>query len=315
MCRKNKKMANSSTKNSEQLCAISAIFCDNKLRAHLRSFAVSTLLFMLLPVPHAGAVSWEKAYKNGDYTNALQALKEAPTNFPDIGNYNRGNVLYRMNDFQGSEKAYSSATAQTTDENLKQKALYNRGTALLAGTLAQTNAVADTAEQAAKLFEESLFLQPKDISAKQNVERAINWIVTTRLKDASKLIQDADTLLTQFKAKTAKENYIKAKKLLVPIFADFAPENAEAKELVLRADEQLKLLEQAVKEAQKELETAKIAIAKYEYKTAADIMRDDKPTRKWAFDLDEKLAKDFEQFKENNRKVLEIVFPPNLLKP
>ncbi|MEI7851022.1 MAG: VWA domain-containing protein [Kiritimatiellales bacterium] len=137
------------------------------------------LIFLtLMSAPQANAADWVKAYKNGDYTNAFQALEKTAEKFPDIGNYNRGNVLYREKDFQGSEKAYSSAAAQTANEQLKQKALYNRGTALLAGTTqqkdpAQVDAKITAATQATGFFEQALSLKPDDLAAKQNLERAI----------------------------------------------------------------------------------------------------------------------------------------------
>jgi Ca-activated chloride channel family protein len=133
---------------------------------------------MLISAPQADAADWMTAYKKGDYTNAFQALEKTVEKFPDVGNYNRGNVLYREKDFQGSEKAYSSAAAQTTDEQLKQKALYNRGTALLAGTTqqkdpAQVDAKIAATTQATGFFEQALGLKPDDLDAKQNLERAI----------------------------------------------------------------------------------------------------------------------------------------------
>ena len=142
-----------------------------------RPAAILAFLIML-SAPQADAADWVKAYKKGDYTNAFQALEKTAEKFPDIGNYNRGNVLYREKDFQGSEKAYSSAAAQTANEQLKQKALYNRGTALLAGTTqqkdpAQVDAKITAATQATGFFEQALSLKPDDLAAKQNLERAI----------------------------------------------------------------------------------------------------------------------------------------------
>jgi Ca-activated chloride channel family protein len=280
-------------------------------------FRPTSLLIVLLlfSIQKTEAASWEKAYRKGDYTNALQAIDQLAEKFPDIGNYNRGNVLYRQKDFRGSEKAYATAAALTQNEKLKQKAFYNRGTALLAGTTTQTNAVYDTAAQAAALFELALALKPDDQAAKQNFERSINLIVSTRISSSTKLIQEADALLKEFKAKTAKENYEKAKDILAPVFENYSPDNRVAIELKQQADKQLLMLSKAVRETKDDMEKAKQAIAAYEYKTAADIMLDDKPARKWAFDLDEKLAQEFQQFNENNRKVIEIVYPSNPLKP
>lgn len=142
-----------------------------------RSVALLLLLFCL--PKNASADDWVKAYRGGDYSNAFQTLEKITEKFPDIGNYNRGNVLYRQKDFQASEKAYSSAAAQTSDNKLKQAALYNRGTALLAGMTTQTDpsqmdAKISVATEAAGLFEQALALNPADLDAKKNLERAIN---------------------------------------------------------------------------------------------------------------------------------------------
>ncbi len=277
--------------------------------------AAILVFLMLLSAPPANAVEWAKAYKKGDYTNAFQSLEKTVEKFPDIGNYNRGNVLYRQKDFQSSEKAFATAAALTQDNKLKQKALYNRGTALMAGTPSQTNAVYDIAMQAADLFEQALGIDPKDDAAKQNFERAINLAVMTRINSATKLIQEADALLQEFKAKTAKENFTQAKTLLSPVLADLSPDSQKAQDLTRHANDQIKILENAVKDTQAELEKAKKAVAAYEYKAAADLMMKDTPARKWAFDLDEKLAEEFKQFNECNHKVIEIVYPTNPLKP
>jgi len=273
------------------------------------------VFLMLISTPPVDAADWVKAYRGGDYSNALQALEKTAEKFPDVGNYNRGNVLYREKDFQGSEKAYSSAAAQTANEQLKQKALYNRGTALLAGTTRQTNAVYDVAEQAVKLFEEALMLNPRDKDAKQNHERAINLAVTTRIGNAAQLIHEADALLREFKAKTANGNYTQAKILLAPVLSDLSLDSRTAQDLTQHATDQIAMLEQAVKDTRAEMETAKKAIAAYEYKIAADIMLADTDKRKLAFDLDGKLKEEFTQLIQNNQKVIQIVYPSNPLKP
>ena len=278
----------------------------------LRFWVISlSLLLALFSIPNAPAAEWVKAYRSGDYTNAVQTLGKTIEKFPDIGNYNQGNILYRQKDFQGSEKRFSEVAAQTTDDRLKQKALYNRGTALLAGTPSQTNSVADTAVHAADLFEQALEIDPTDEMAKQNFERSINLAVTTRINDATRLVQTADAMLNEFKAKTAKENYTQAKTLLAPVLADLSPENRPSQDLARHATDQIAMLDQAVKDTRAELEAAQKAINVYEYQAAADLMLADNPSRKLAFDLDEKLAQEFQQLIQNNQNVIHIIYPPN----
>lgn len=273
------------------------------------------LLLLLFGATGADAASWSRSYKKGDYTNALQSLEKLTAEFPDIGNYNRGSVLFRMNDFQGSEKAYADAAALTEDKTLKQKALYNRGTALLAGAFKQTNAVMEAAAQAADLFEQALELNPEDHNAKQNFERAIRLAVTDRVRNATRLINEADSLLTEYKAKTAKENYTKAKELLAPVLGDLSPDSLDAHELNRRADEQLEILKRAVKETRAEMERAKKFIETYDYKKAAEAMMNDTPARRLAFDLDEKLKTEFEQLIQNNMNIIQIVYPETAVNP
>jgi len=85
--------------------------------------------------------------------------------------------------------------------------------------------------------------------------------------------------------------------------------------LLDRADGQLQMLEQAVELTKAEMENAKHAIEMYEYEAAANLMVADKPERRWAFDLDEKLAQEFQQLIQNNQNVINIVHPQNPLKP
>jgi len=140
-------------------------------------FRPATLLviLMLFSAQPTEAASWATAYKKGDYTNALKALEKAPDNFPAIRNYNRGNILYRQNDFQNAEKSYGSAVTQATDNTLRQEALYNRGTALLmeASNKQQPETGVATATQSVEMFEQALALKPDDIHSKRNLETAL----------------------------------------------------------------------------------------------------------------------------------------------
>ncbi|MDK2856915.1 MAG: Ca-activated chloride channel [Verrucomicrobiota bacterium] len=280
---------------------------------------VLLLLLLSTAAPHADASEWAKAYRSGDYTNALRTLEKSAAKFPDIENYNRGNILFRMNDFQGAEKAYAKAAEQTENPKLKEKALYNRGTALLAEAVQQSapvkaDADVSAAMQAVELFERALLLNPDDIAAKENLERAVNLIVQNRIQTAAELVRDADGMMTAFKAKAARENYVQAKNLLKPVLNDFSPGSPAAQALSRKADEQLRRLDDAIKKTRSDLEQAKQAIDAYDYKTAADLMMEDKAARKLAFDLDQTLKEEFTKLIENNMNVINIVYPDNPFK-
>ncbi len=244
---------------------------------------------------------------------ALPALgKESPDAVrAGIGKYNAGCELYRAKDFQGSEKLFGEAAAQTDDEKLKFRAFYNRGTALLAGFASGqiTNRLEAVAE-AIGLFEQALELNPADLDSKQNLERALNIMIRQRIGQAEKLITEADGLLEQFQARQAKENYETAKQTLDPVQEDFAPDHKQIQPLMDRADGQLQLLERAVEMTKEDMANAKHAVDLYEYKAAADVMLGDKPERRWAFDLDQKLAQEFQQLIQNNQNVINIIYPP-----
>jgi tetratricopeptide (TPR) repeat protein len=259
----------------------------NKIKTigvHLRSFAVSTLLLC------GTAIAQEKV--------------------PDIGMFNTACELYRTADFQGSEELFGKVATQTEDEKLKAKALYNQGTALLAGTTDGniTNRLEAVAE-AIPLFEQSLELNPKNMDAKQNLERALNTMISGRLSQAEKLLSENEALLQQFEAKAVKENCESAKKMLAPVDEDFAPNSKATRPLLDRADGMLQMLDRTIEQTKEEMANAQHAIDMYEYKVAADVMLTDSNERKWAFNLDEELAQQFQQLIQNNQNIITIVYP------
>jgi hypothetical protein len=212
-------------------------------------------------------------------------------------------VLYRQKDFQGSEKAYNSA-AQTKNNGLKQKALYNRGTALLAGTTQQQkedqiDEKLTAATQAADLFEQALLLQPNDLDAKQNLERALNLRITI----PRNLIEDAAELIKKGQGKAAKTNCEKAKNILSSIAADYA---LETQSLMAKADKILRRLDQALIDTRKDLKNAQFEIEEFQYEKAAELVQNMTLERKLAFDQDSELAKSFEDFQKKNEDVLKI---------
>ena len=240
----------------------------------------------------------------------------AEEQLPDIGTFNTACELYRAKDFLGSKKLFGNVASQTKDGKLKSKAFYNQGTALLAGTAdgSISNRLEAVAE-AIGLFEQSLELTPNDIDAKQNLERALNIMISSRISHAERLLSETEALLQQFQAKSARENCEKAKEALTPVDEDFAPNHKAIRPLLDKADGTLQMLERAVEQTKEEMKNAQHAIDLYEYKTAADVMLAHSKERKWAFDLDQELAQQFQQLIQNNQNVINIIYPQNPLTP
>ncbi|MCF7847948.1 MAG: VWA domain-containing protein [Kiritimatiellales bacterium] len=121
-----------------------------------------------------------KHYEKGSYSNALQALEKTAADFPDIGNYNLGNTLYRLKNFQGSEEAFKQAL-RTTDLDLQAKTYYNRGNALLAQTTQladpqQIDQAIEMTRNAADMYEKAIQMDAVDMDAKRNYEKALKLL-------------------------------------------------------------------------------------------------------------------------------------------
>jgi len=272
----------------------------------IRPSAPVVLLLLLAGLPQAASADWMRSYRKGDYEQALRALEASG----DRAEYNRGALFYRMKQFEEAGQAFAASAAQTADQTVRQKALYNQGTSLLAGVAAaQSTNRLDSVEKAIALFELSLELRPDDADARQNLERALNIVVSARVAQAKGLLEEADQLLGQDQAGKAKENCETAKATLAPILEDYAPGSTEAGSLITRAARILLRLEQAIAQTREEMSNAQHAIDLYEYQAAADVLLAESPQRRWAFDLDKNLAQEFQQLIQNNINVIQIIYP------
>jgi len=252
-----------------------------------------------------------KHYEQGAYSNALQALEKTTLKFPALGNYNLGNTQYRLKNFQAAEDAYRQAL-RTTDLDLQSRAYFNLGNSLLA----QTTRISDQQEidkaidltlQAMEMYESALLLNPEDPDAKQNHERA--WMLWKNLEfnKGRYYFEKAEALLKEYKAKDARENYLKAREQFNYILKKVNPEDEESKQLLARTTERLEMLRKAVEDTEKALTLALRYIDDYQYKMAAKLLTTETDTRKYAFDLKPELKKKFEETAKKNQQILKII--------
>ncbi len=287
----------------------------NSLRS-LRSFAVPLLL--LLPAlsfaeetPRSAMRKGLKLYRAGDYTNAVQALEKTALEFPDIGNYNLGNAHYRNGDFEAAEHAYNEAL-RTTDLALQAKAYFNRGNALLARTTVMTGPeqiglAAELAFQAADMYEKTILLDPDDLDAKQNYEKAQRLRLKLEYTKGKWLFDHAESLLQKYKAKDAKKYYRQARIQFEHILGNVDPRHGESKQYLPKIAERLELLRSAVEEAERDLKIALQQIDDYQYMLAVQRLTTETDNRKYAFDLKPDLKKTYEETIQKNQEVLEII--------
>lgn len=272
--------------------------------------------------PRAAMRRGLKAYAAGDYTNAVAALEKTVMEFPDTGHYNLGNARYRMGDFEAAEKAYTEAL-RTTDLALQAKAYFNRGNALLARTTQmqgpeRIGTAIELAFQAMDLYEKAILLDPADLAAKQNFERAAALRLKLEYNLGQWYFDQAEALLPQYKAKDAKANYQLAKKQFEHILENIDPTHGEARQYLPKIAERIQMLDLAVEAAEHDLRTALKQIDDYQYMLAAQRLTTETDERKYAFDLKPDLKKQYEETIEKNQEVLKIIqelFPAtNLVK-
>ena len=282
----------------------------------LRSFVA--ILFLLLPLisngedtPRSSMRKGLKAYKAGDYTNAVQALEKTALEFPGIGNYNLGNAHYRLGDYEAAEGAYEEAL-RTTDLELQAKAYFNRGNALLARTTAltgheQIGLAIELAFQAMGMYEKAILLDSEDLEAKQNFERAQQLRLKLEYNLGKWHFDQAEALLQEYKAKDAQANYQRAKKQFEHVLGNVDPNHGESKQYLPKVVERLEMLAQAVKSAETDLATALQYIEDYQYMMAAKRLTTETDDRKYAFDIKPDLKKKYEETIQKNQDVLKII--------
>jgi|GEM_PF-2603901 len=252
-----------------------------------------------------------KAYKAGDYTNAVEHLEKTALEFPDVGNYNLGNAQYRQGNYEEAAESYNEAL-RTTDLELQAKAYFNRGNALLARTTAltgqeQIGMAVELAFQAMDMYEKAILLDPDDLSAKQNFERAQQLRLQLEYNLGRWYYDQAEALLQDYKAKDAKTNYLLSQKQFRHILENVEPEHAESKQYLPKIEERLTMLELAVEAAEYDLETALRQIDDYQYMLAAQRLTTETDERKYAFDIKPDLKKRYEETIQKNQEVLKII--------
>lgn len=252
-----------------------------------------------------------KAYRANDYTNAIGFLEKTALEFKTIGNYNLGNAHYRNGDFKAAGQAYDEAL-RTTDLALQAKAYFNYGNTFLERATAltkpeQIGRAAELAFQAMNMYEKTILLDPEDLDAKKNHERAQQLWLKLEYTKGEWIFAHAEVLLQKYKAKDARGNYRQAKVQFEHILENVAPSHGGSERYLPKIAKRLEMLDNVVEEAERDLETARLHIDNYQYLLAAQRLTIETDQRKYAFDLKPDLKKTYEETSQKNQAVLKII--------
>ncbi len=91
-----------------------------------------------------------------------KALEQAPDN--PAAHYNLGNTQFRKNDFDDAAKSYDASIEHSSDKAMQEKALYNKGVALVKQ---------QKLEESIRAWKDALKIDPADSDARENLQKAL----------------------------------------------------------------------------------------------------------------------------------------------
>jgi Ca-activated chloride channel family protein len=133
----------------------------------------------------AAAAEGRRLYEQGDYQGALTAFESAVVQAPDdpVLSLAVGESLFRLERYPEARREFDRVLSLTDDPQLRAEALYNRGTAALAGGEAK-NAIKD--------LRESLAIDPGQQDAALNLEAALRRLQQEQQQKQEQKDQDQD---------------------------------------------------------------------------------------------------------------------------
>lgn len=132
----------------------------------MRLFSYIILFLMLTAASTTDGRKANEAYENGNYAEAEQLYVSAIEQEPDNAKlyFNLGNAQARQGKIEEAIQSYMEFRSLSTSPQAKAKAEYNIGTLLAEG---------EKWKPAATHFKNALKLNPEDMDAKHNYERAL----------------------------------------------------------------------------------------------------------------------------------------------
>ena len=143
-----------------------------------------------------------KLYKKGQFDKALpeyqKAIQQNPRN--DIARYNLANARFRSNNFEEAQKSFDAVIDHTTDNNYKQRSLYNKGVAF---------SKEKKLPESIDAWKKALVLNPNDEDTRFNLQKALK----EQQKSSSNNQQQKQQQKQQQQQKDKQQNKLDKKKI------------------------------------------------------------------------------------------------------
>lgn len=110
--------------------------------------------------------SGNRYYKKKQIDQSLKQYQDATKKAPDdpTANYNLGNAQFRKNSFDDAVKSYDATVAHSSDKAVQEKALYNKGVAMIKQK---------KLEESIDAWKSALKIDPNDVDARENLTKAL----------------------------------------------------------------------------------------------------------------------------------------------
>ncbi|MBY0476341.1 MAG: tetratricopeptide repeat protein [Chitinophagaceae bacterium] len=192
------------------------------------SFTILFSLIVCIAFAQTGeVVKGNKHYKEGDFDKAEAAYQKALSKKQNpVAQYNLGNTLYKKEKTADAIKSFEETIANTTEAELKAKALYNKGV-----LLHKDNKL----NEAIEAYKQALRLTPADEEIRNNLQLALR---AKKQKDPQE----------QKKQKQKEQKPKEDKKTPPP-----QPKPQQSKLTKKQAEQYLKALEQKEKQLQEKM--------------------------------------------------------------
>ncbi|MDH7463213.1 tetratricopeptide repeat protein [Chitinophagaceae bacterium 26-R-25] len=140
-----------------------------KTKHLIQFFLVSSALSPLPLLAQSGGKDLREAnklYKEKKFDQSLQAYNKALQAAPNNSaiNYNTGNANFRNNKFENAVNDYDNTVSNTSDNNLKQNAYYNKGV-----SFSKQKKLPESIDA----YKDALKLNGNDKEARENLQKAL----------------------------------------------------------------------------------------------------------------------------------------------